>query len=178
MFFLRAPTAPGWPRVFPWTVRARRPTRRIDRGCSRGASTPRADTACSRRTQRLTSGVTPPGSSTVWFPLERDHRSPRDRTDGAGGVLRRVACVASSGRAPLPSVWRGRSDDRLSSRPSHDRGVQVRPLSQGLQRVHLEASLRDPAASRRTGLDARRTRDERPGVSNRLHGWCRIGRQR
>ena len=27
----------------------------------------------------------------------------------------------------------------------------MRPLSQGLQRVHLEASLRDPAASRRTG---------------------------
>ena len=93
-------------------------------------------------------------------------------------VLRRVACVASSGRAPLPTVWRGRSDDRLSSRPSPDRGVPVRPLSQGLQCVHRDASPRDPAVSRRTGADDRRAREERPGVSNRLHGWCRIGKQR
>ena len=92
----------GGPKCSPGPFRARRPTRRIDRSCPRGASTPRADAACSRRTRRLSSGVAPPGSATGGSPLESDHRSPRDRTDGAGACYAKdVAWLIRTGSFAL-----------------------------------------------------------------------------
>ena len=153
----------GWTRVPPGPFRARRPTRRIDRVVLGEPVLPVPIPLVAGELSALNSGVAPPGSSTVLFPSESDHRSPRDRTDGAGGVLRRVACVASFDGLLCS---RCSEDDRMTFY-RRDRAPIVESRCgrcRRVLRVHLQASLRDPAASHRTGADDRRTREERPGV--------------